>query len=310
MAYQYKTFTFASSDGKNHIAAHLWTPEEGAVRAIVQLVPDVLDYSTRYTALAEALTGAGYALAANDHLGHGQTARHSDDLGFFASEDGADTVITDVHKMTLALRARFRGTPVILLGQGVGSLIARLYACSYARDIEGLICFAATTYPFPRLLRLLAGRQLAKGDEREKSALLDRLVFGRYNRRVDRRDPQGLDWRSRDDETVARTVLDPFCNFRLTVSAYADLFLMAERAAAPAFLKGFPKSLPTLLVSGEDDPAGSFGKHPAAVASQLRAAGAHDVTLRLYPGVRHELTSDPDRARIFGDLLEWLRKRY
>lgn len=310
MAYQYKTFTFASSDGKNHIAAHLWAPEEGAVRAIVQLVPDVLDYSLRYTALAEALTAAGYALAANDHLGHGQTARHSDDLGFFAAEDGADTVITDVHKMTLALRARYRGTPVILLGQGVGALIARLYACSYARDIEGLACFAPTTYRFPRLLRLLAGRQLAKSGEREKSALLDRLVFGRYNRRVDRRDPQGLDWRSRDDETVARAVLDPFCNFRLTVSAYADLFLMAERAGAPAHIKGYPKSLPTLLMAGAEDPAGDFGKHPAALAAHLRAGGAHDVTLRLYPAMRHELVSDPDRATVFGELIEWLRKRY
>ena len=155
MEYSYKEFTYASSDGKSHIFACLYTPKKRTVRGVIQILPAMCDYMGRYHELAEILCDAGFAVCGNDHLGHGHTARHSDNLGFFASEDGADTVITDAHKLTLLMKTQFGGSPLILLGQGMGSLIARLYACSYYRDIDGAI-FLGTTNNFNPLMATAA----------------------------------------------------------------------------------------------------------------------------------------------------------
>ena len=64
MSYQYKTFTYASSDGKNHIAAHLYTPTDKAVRGIVQIAHDLCDYTERYEPLARVFATRATPFAA------------------------------------------------------------------------------------------------------------------------------------------------------------------------------------------------------------------------------------------------------
>ena len=246
MAYQYKAITYGSGDGNSNIAAHIFLPEDTPLRGIVQLSHGFFDYIMRYIPLAEALTAAGYALAGNDALGHGKTARHSEELGFFAAEDGADTVVTDLHKMTLLLRSKYKGTPIILLGAGLGTYPVRMYAQSYYRDIDGLVLVNAGCLRHPSFSKMLARAVIRKYGERHKSRLLEACTFGLANLRVDWHDLRGLDWLNRDGEEVGDLVVDPLSNFRMTASAYYDLYNMADRARSSAFVKNITKSMPVL----------------------------------------------------------------
>ncbi len=309
MAYNYKEFSYASSDGKNHIAACLYTPKDRTVRGVVQIVHGMCDYMGRYRQMAEALCEQGYAVCGGDHLGHGRTARHSDELGFFAAEDGADTVITDVHKLTLLMRSQFNGSPLILVGHSMGSFIARLYACSYYRDIDAIVFLGTGNNAMAGLGRLLARAICKRKGPTYRSPLLDRLALGSYNKRINKYDPAGKNWLTRDDAVVTSYVIDPYCNFKFTAAAYADLFSMVERVSAPRFAQEYPKSLPTLIASGDQDPVGSYGRGPRLLASRLSAAGTKDVTLKLYPGARHELFNETCRKEFFGDLIAWLSER-
>lgn len=310
MPYQYKTFTYASSDGKNHIAAHLWTPTDKAVRGIVQLAHDICDYTERYEPLARALCHAGYALCGGDFLGHGKTVRHSSDLGFFAAEDGADTLVTDLHKLTLVLRAQFKGAPIILTGIGMGAYAVRIAATSYYRDIDGVALLSPAKPPMPFLLRMIANRIVRKEGERAHSPLLDRLVFGFNNRRLYRGDAVGRDWLSRDEEAAGATVIDPLCNFRVTALAYADMFVMAERAASAKWGKDYPKSMPTFIAGGDADPVGNYGKAPASISARYSSFGVKDVTLHLYAGARHDLINDTENETFFEDFTTWIVERF
>lgn len=310
MPYQYKTFTYASSDGKNHIAAHLYTPTDKAVRGVVQIAHDMCDYVERYAPLADALCHAGYALCGGDYLGHGKTVRHSNELGFFAAEDGADTLVTDIHKMTLLVRAQFKGAPIILLGVGMGAAAARLAATSYYRDIDGVVLLSPARYPFPFLLRMLANRIARKEGDHAHAPLFDRIVYGYNNRRIAKGDTLGRDWLSRSGETVTAATVDPLCNFRPTALAYADMFIMEERAASSKWGKDYPKSTPTLIAAGDADPVGDYGKAPAAIATRLSSLGVKDVTLKTYAGMRHELVSDPENTLFFKDLIAWIVERF
>jgi len=306
-----KEFTYLSSDGKNHVAAYLYTPADRVPRAVVQICHGMCDYIGRYAALTEALVAAGYAVCGNDCLGHGRTARHSDDLGFFASEDGVDTVVTDAHKLTLQIHAQFKGTPVVLLGHSMGSFVARLYALSYARDVEGIILLGTAQNRLAGFGRMIANRIVHTEGENYRSEKLKRFVFGPYNRRVGG-DPDGCEWLTRDDEKVAAYMTDPYCNFIFTASAFSDLFDMLDRVSASSWAKKYPKSMPTLIASGACDPVGACGKGPQTVAAKLQSAGVSDVTLKLYEDARHELHNEisPTRETFFEDVVTWLSERF
>jgi alpha-beta hydrolase superfamily lysophospholipase len=47
--------------------------------------------------------------------------------------------------------------------------------------------------------------------------------------------------------------------------------------------------MPILLLSGEEDPVGDFGRGVRHVASAMKKAGASNITCTLYPGARHDL---------------------
>jgi alpha-beta hydrolase superfamily lysophospholipase len=67
------------SDGLT-VAAYRWDPD-GAPAAIVQITHGMGEHALRYAGLAQALNARGMVVYAQDHRGHGATARSGDELG-------------------------------------------------------------------------------------------------------------------------------------------------------------------------------------------------------------------------------------
>ena len=70
-----------------------------------------------------------------------------------------------------------------------------------------------------------------------------------------------------------------------------------------------PKGLPIYLIAGEEDPVGSYGQGPRQVAGWLEEAGIEDVTLKLYPAMRHEILNENGKEQVYADVLHWLREK-
>ena len=64
-------YYFPSSDGRTLIHVNQWTPNDRAIRGVVQIAHGVAEYGGRYAPFARYLCAHGYVVAANDHLGHG-----------------------------------------------------------------------------------------------------------------------------------------------------------------------------------------------------------------------------------------------
>ncbi len=79
------TFTLTGRDGAS-IHVHRWLPD-GQARAVVQIAHGMAEHAARYARFAEALTGAGFAVYADDHRGHGKTCSEAD-VGHFADRNG------------------------------------------------------------------------------------------------------------------------------------------------------------------------------------------------------------------------------
>lgn len=72
------------------------------------------------------------------------------------------------------------------------------------------------------------------------------------------------------------------------------------------WFKKYPKRLPTLVISGDMDPVGNYGKGPEYVYRHLLMEGADEVSLKMYEGARHELFNETNRDEVFDYLLGWL----
>jgi hypothetical protein len=97
---QESTFTLPSDDG---VALHVyrWSPDEGvAPRAVLQVSHGLAEHAGRYKRFAEAATARGIVVYADDHRGHGRTARGDAELGVFSTERGWRKLIDDLGRVT------------------------------------------------------------------------------------------------------------------------------------------------------------------------------------------------------------------
>ena len=108
---------------------------------------------------------------------------------------------------------------------------------------------------------------------------------------------------------MASYIADPACGFMFSAGGYATLCDLTLETCGQACADRVPKSLPLLFVSGADDPVGDCGKGVAKACQLARRAGSTDVSLRLYPGMRHEILKEDGRRLVYHELLDWLEAR-
>lgn len=300
-----EVFRFTSADGATKVYGREWIPQ-GPVRFLFQIVHGMADYLDRYEGLAQYMAEAGAAVMGHDLLGHGHTVPPGKPFGYFAPKHGAEMVIRDMHQVTERLACQHPGVPIFLFGHSMGSLMARLYCTKFGDALKGAI-FSGTSGAnrLMFVVRFLAGTACLFGQGEKPARLLSRLAFGAYNDRI----PDAAsehDWLSRDKEIVARYDQDPWNTFLFTNSAAYDLAGVVEQDSSRRWAEALPRDTAYYIMSGEMDPVGSYGRGVEQVYNWMTDAGLANVTLKMYPGARHELTNETNRDEVLRDLLSWV----
>ena len=302
-----KDIRFASSNGTDTVQGYAYEPET-EICAVLQISHGMCEYIERYEPFIRYMTERGFAVCGNDHLGHGQTAG-IDKLGFFAEKDGRKYIVKDLYTVTQHAKKRWPGKPYFLLGHSMGSFVARQYTAEYGQALDGVI-FMGTSgkNPMDWAGIMMASALAALKGKQGKSKMIDKLAFGAYNKKIDH--PQcGNDWLSRDAEVVRAYENDPYCKFSFTLSAYRELFALLHGVSSEKWAEQIPQALPILVISGEADPVGQYGKGVRQVYQWLCRTGHEDVTLKLYPGARHEVLNEENRQQVYQDVLCWLNEK-
>lgn len=294
-----------SSNGIHKLAGWVYLPE-GKPLGILHIVHGMTEYIGRYDQFMRKMASAGYIVCGYDHLGHGQTVNDPSELGYIAKKRGWDLLLRDVKRFSDTIRTEYGADlPYILMGHSMGSFIARLAAERYVKP--AILIIMGTGGPNP-----IAGAGLAvigviktfKGDK-HISPLVENLAFGSYNSRFGGKDADPKAWLTNDTAVRDRYSADPLCMFKFTVSAMGDLIRLTKYANRGAWFKSLPTDLPILLVSGEDDPVGDYGKGVLTVRDRLQKAGKN-VTCRVYRQARHEILNDHCRDQVVADIQDFL----
>lgn len=302
-----QSIRFPSADGKNQCAGFFYTPVDAVPKAVIQMSHGMCEYICRYEPMIDRLCAAGYAVCGNDHLGHGDTS--PDSYGFFAEKDGYRLLLKDLKTMNGLAREKYPGIPCFLFGHSMGSFFARWFAELNPGDQDALIISGTGGPGF--LMKL--GRQLARFLSAVKgpkyvSKLMVKASMGSYCKGIENAASPSA-WLSRDPEIWSAYAADEKCNFSFTVSAYRDLLTAYTHVNTAGWAQRLRKDLPILIYSGDFDPVGNYGKGVKAVYQLLMDAGAEDVTLRLYPGGRHEMHNETNKDEVFANLIAWCDAR-
>ncbi|NYG06876.1 alpha-beta hydrolase superfamily lysophospholipase [Phycicoccus badiiscoriae] len=302
---QSSTFTLSTPDG-TALHVNRWLPD-GPPKAVVQIAHGMAEHSDRYARFGERLTAAGYAVYASDHRGHGSTARTPHEAGYFADDNGFDTVVDDLHLVTERAQSEHPGLPLFLFGHSMGSFLSRSFAARFGTELDGLVLSGTAGDPgaLGKVGLALASAQARLRGRRHTSGLMDQLTFGQYGAAF-KPNRTKFDWLSRDEAEVDKYVADLRCGNVFTSGFFADLLGGLAAINTDSVAARVPKDLPIFVFSGDQDPVGEKGKGPTAVADQYRRLGVGDVTLKLWPQGRHEMLNETNRDEVMDSVVDWL----
>ena len=256
-----------------------WQPQD-APRAVILLLHGAGEHSSRYARLAEFFSAHGYVIAALDHPGHGKSAGSYGFINRF--EDYLDTFAVFHQQVS----TDFFGLPQILLGHSMGGLIGANYLLQHQQEFVGCVLSgpAIKIETAPSLLQMLLIRFL--------SAVLPKTGTLQL-------DASGV---SRDPVEVERYRNDPLVHHgKISARMVAQMFKWMDHLQANAG----KMSLPMLLLHGGEDPMVT----PEGSRFLHKHISSTDKTLKIYPGLYHEIFNEAERESIFISVLDWCNLR-
>jgi alpha-beta hydrolase superfamily lysophospholipase len=293
------TFTLTTPGGPP-VTVRRWEPE-GTVRGVVAVAHGAAEHGARYARFAWALNARGYAVYADDHRGHGDTAAGRPGI---AGPDGWNGIVRDVAAVVERARADHPGVPLFLFGHSMGSIVAQRYLQLHGEALSGVV-LSGSVYGLPGLEQIIAIADAgAAGATAEQPSELFVQMFAGFNAPFEQR--TGFEWLSRDATEVQKYVDDPLCGFPFSNGMLADFLHGWSDAWNSDNDANVPRALPMLIFSGELDPVGNDTRSVRALADRYRALGLADVELVFYPGARHEMLNETNRDEVERDVADWL----
>lgn len=303
-----KSLCVPSSDGIHTLSGVVYLPK-GEPRGLFQVVHGMTEHIVRYDRFLSDLAEEGWIAFGYDHLGHGNTARDDSELGYIAPKRGWELLAKDVGVFSDAVRAQFgsEALPYCLMGHSMGSFVVRLAVAErFVKPRRLVVMGTGGANPAAGVgLALIGLIKLLRG-EMHCSRLIDGIAFGSYNKRFGKTTEEDPKLWLTNDETVRRAYYaDKYCSFSFTVSAMGDLIRLIKYTNSAKWYRELPSDLPILLVSGEEDPVGNYGKGVREVENRLRRKGI-SVSCKLYPGARHEILNDFTYDEVKEEILQFL----
>lgn len=309
MKIEKSAFTVNSKYDSNIIHGVFASPVVKAnAKAIVVIAHGMAEHKGRYDEFITFLAQNGYAVFVHDHLGHGESVKSDDYLGFFGEEDGWKTLVEDCGSVIDCAREIFPNRQVILFGHSMGSFVARAFAQMHPLTLDGAVfCGTSGSNPAAAIAVKIADAVAKSKGNLYRSEFINTIAFGTYNKKIKPQRTE-FDWLTRDNEIVDKYVADKYCGFLFTACGFRDLFSVLKYVSGKSWYNGVRKNLPMYLIAGDADPVGEYGSGVKQVAADLKKTGHTNVDIKIYKGGRHEILNETDRADVMNDVLLWLDK--
>lgn len=287
------------------IFLRVWN-EVQAPKAVIQIIHGMVEHSGRYDEFAKYLNKNGYIVYADDHRGHGETASQYDEYGYLG-ENGFNAIVEDERIITSIIKKENPNIPVYILGHSFGSFISQHYITKYSDYIDGII-FSGSCKREGIDLKLgciILKLQKLLFNEKKEAKLINKVAFLGFNKKFENCKTKS-DWLSRDTAIVNKYIDDKHCSFIPTINFYSNFFKSLISLYDKEALKNIRKDLRILIISGDKDPVGNYGKGVENLYNLYNSLEIKDVKLKLYKEGRHEMLNELNRTEVYEYILNYL----
>lgn len=298
---------FKSHDGKE-IFLYTWDKVNNPI-GVIQIFHGMAEHSARYDDFAKYLNTKGYIVYADDHRGHGKTARTVDALGYLG-ENGFDNIVKDEYFITKEIKSKYPSLPIFIFAHSFGSFIGQEYINRYSHQINGAIICGSAKQSGLDFRAGLAITNLIKlfGDESKQNIFLESIIFGSYNKKIKNNNAK-FAWLSHDKTQVQKYENDPYCGTVFTPNFYRNMFIGFKGLYKKEKQNNINKTLPIFIISGKMDPVGKYGKTVEKLFNYYKNLNLTDVSIKLYPNKRHELLNEVNNLEIYDDIFNWINSK-
>lgn len=261
-----------------NLVYHEWLPDGGNIRAVVLILHGHGEHSGRYRHVAESLTEVGFACYGIDHRGHGK----SSGTRIFISDmaHSAD----DVYQLFNKLKKQYSNKLFHVYGHSMGSLIALQFVLQHQSEINALV---------------LSGTAIT-GDETQPAWLVSLAIkAAKFIPKIRLSPPLSPTLLTTDANQIKLWLADPLTDKGMWRIATSAAMLTAGKNIRDQVHN---LTLPMLVLHGEDD-----ALTPPTGATYLKDhVQSNDITVKVYPGLRHELVNEVGREEIIQTITDWL----
>ncbi len=300
-----KETQFPSASGVHTIYAYEWKPPEGIkARGVLVIVHGMREYAGRYDEFASYLAQNGFHVYAHDLTGHGKSIHGA--FGYAGDSDIAGIWIKDTHNLVKNAIAEHPDLPIFMFGHSMGSFVARMYARDNHSNLSGIIYSGTSGKTIIMNMAAVVSGFFARSNPHGSGCNRIAQILQRvYTQRVASKD-DGSTWVSRDPVMAQKHKKDPLCNFALSNLGFYETIKASVLVNRRSFIRQMPTELPTLIMSGADDPLGQDGIGVMKLYMGLCDAGNDCVKIRIYENGRHEMINEINRKEVYADILQWM----
>lgn len=282
----------------------VWDEVENKIGAVV-IVHGMAEHSDRYDDFAKRLNREGYVVLADNHRGH---RFNPDGEKGVVAPDSFENSVRDIKSVVDYAKQNY-GVEVALFGHSYGSFLSQRYLELYADSVKCCV-LSGTAYMKGALVgmgKVIAGLQRFFVGGEKTGKLIDKMSFGAYNKPFEAQG-QRFAWLSRDRKKVAEYEADEYCGYPLSIDYYYYFFRSIQKMYSDA-VKSVPADIPILIAIGSDDPVSNRGVLAEKLYKFYLQNGLN-VELKVYPGARHEILNEINRAEVYDDITAFIDKAF
>ena len=297
---------FTKDECSQKLFYNLYYSDHQKIKATVVILHGMQEHGGRYQNFAEYLANTGFAVLTYDHLGHGKTAKDKNDLGFFQNRNPDKQVVDDAENMAEFMESLYPDVPHFVIGHSMGSFIARCLLQQASRRFKGAVIIGTGGKTNGAKLLKTYFSLMNKVKPRHNTGF--NKIFSHMNNRHFRneKNTNNLNWLSLNQANRTAYLQDELCGLPFSNNGFYTLLSLNVKATQRNWANVVSKKLPFLFVSGANDPIGDFGKGVSKTVENMKKDGFEDVTIQLYPNMRHEILNEDIKLQVYNYIEEWL----
>ena len=249
---------------------------EHELKGVISLVHGLGEHSGRYSTWAGLLNQAGYTVLSYDLRGHGKSGGQRGHISSF------DDYMKDTALLLDEAKKRYPEAAQFLYGHSLGAIIVTNYVLRKKPQLNGVI---------------VSGLANKTSLQEQKGKIILAKVLGSIVPKMSMSTGLVPATISKDPQVVEKYIHDPMVHNKASVGfakASMDAINYDDQHAQEW-------ELPVLFMHGELDKLG-YADGSREFAGKIKG----DCTLKIWPGMYHEVHNEPEKDQVLDYLCKWL----